>query len=90
MPQPVRSRLSKNGVRMCRKVLTTLTSPMLIPMPNIMGRNFIPWRSDQMKSISIGQPMSISLVRGRAMSVFSRKLRKASSVSGVVVELPVR
>ena len=63
---------------------------MLIPMPKTMGRNFIPRRSDQIKSISIGQPMIISFVRGRAMSAFSRKLRKASSVSDVVVELPVR
>ena len=90
MPQPVRSRLSKNGVRMCRNVLTTLTRPMVMPVPKIIGRNFILRRSDQMKSISIGQPTIISFVRGRAMSAFSRKLRNASSLADVVVELPVR
>ena len=47
-------------------------------------------RSDQMNSSSIGQPTIISLVRGRMTSVFSRKLRNASSVLEVVAELPVR
>ena len=84
MPQPVRSRLSKNGVRMCRNVLTTLTRPMVMPVPKIIGRNFILRRSDQMNSSSIGQPTIISLVRGRMTSVFSRKLRNASSVLEVV------
>ena len=63
---------------------------MVMPVPKIIGRNFILRRSDQMKSISIGQPTIISFVRGRAMSVFSRKLRNASSLADVVVELPVR
>ena len=80
----------RNGVRMCRKVLTTLTRPMVMPRPNTIGRNFMPRRSDQMNSSSIGQPTIISLVRGRITSVFSRKLRNASSVLEVVAELPVR
>ena len=74
----------RNGVRMCRKVLTTLTRPMVMPRPNTIGRNFMPRRSDQMNSSSIGQPTIISLVRGRMTSVFSRKLRNASSVLEVV------
>ena len=78
----------RNGVRMCRKVLTTLTRPMVMPRPNTIGRNFMPRRSDQMNSSSIGQPTIISLVRGRMTSVFSRKLRNASSVLEVVAELP--
>ena len=44
----------------------------------------MPRRSDQTNSSSIGQPTIISLVRGRMTSVFSRKLRNASSVLEVV------
>lgn len=65
MPQPVRSQAQQKRRADVQERVDHADKAVVMPCPKIIGRNFILRRSDQMKSISIGQPTIISFVRGR-------------------------